>query len=61
MKLKLFTILLVLFCKIYAKQNENLQNTSGAEIKFEEAIHSFSVLNKGEKCEFKFKFTNVGR
>ena len=60
MKFKLFTFLIILSFKIYATQNKNFQNASGAEIKFDELTHSFGKLNKGEKCEFKFRFTNVG-
>lgn len=60
MKFKLFTFLIILSFKISATQNNNFQNASGAEIKFDELTHSFGILNKGEKCEFKFRFTNVG-
>lgn len=60
MKYKLFTILVILSFNIYARQNNNAQNASGAEIKFDELSHSFGILNKGEACEYRFRFTNVG-
>ncbi len=44
-----------------AADSGSIANAGAPVIKFAEEIHQFSKINEGDKVDYSFKFTNVGK
>lgn len=60
MSLKLILFALLVSIHSIKPHAFRAQTAGGAEIKFDKAVHSLGILNKGDRCEYGFKFTNTG-
>ena len=60
MKTNILLFALIASFKLNAQSTKNIDTTRFAEIKFEEPYHDFGILNKGDACVYRYKFTNIG-
>lgn len=55
----ILTTLLLMFCLVSFSQDTYIQRKP--YIEFDTIFHNFGVINFKEKCEFEFKFKNLGK